>query len=175
MYYKVIHHFKCYNFVTIYVAIFVTWSSKVLCNNSTDLNCQIDLNTTRVVDPSGLLDECEIWQIDYDLNELELQTRVNQSHDPCERTGLRGSVVIAQRENLEEDQRLNLTTIISIIRSGAVEKINATDEIPNPLIYYKKCGLSKPGFVCDPDSLLAESQRNQTNSQLEQIRELSKM
>ncbi|KAI1708482.1 7 transmembrane receptor (rhodopsin family) domain-containing protein [Ditylenchus destructor] len=60
------------------------------------LNCLTDLNTTHVVDPSGLLDDCTIWQIDYDLNELELDTRVNHSHDPCELAGLRGTVVIAQ-------------------------------------------------------------------------------
>ncbi|KAI1707468.1 modulator of levamisole receptor-1 domain-containing protein [Ditylenchus destructor] len=208
-----------------------TFTRHHLCH----LNCHTDLNNSHVLDPSELYDNCEKVQIDYELNELELQTRVNHSHDPCERTGLRGTVVIAKngsaadlaeklyqdiypqansscqksfvlvysfdsdvfnwrfgsdspisgrevkvlvdktREDLEEDQRLNLTTIISIIRSGAMEKINARNEIPNPVFDYKKCGLRYPGLVCDPDGIATQSYRHALDYKLKQLQNRTKI
>ncbi|KAI1708582.1 7 transmembrane receptor (rhodopsin family) domain-containing protein [Ditylenchus destructor] len=62
-------------------------------------DCDYQRNQSQVMDIYGLLSDCDKVKIDYELEELERQTRINESTYACDQRGLRGAVVIAGNES----------------------------------------------------------------------------
>ncbi|KAI1715242.1 7 transmembrane receptor (rhodopsin family) domain-containing protein [Ditylenchus destructor] len=94
-------HFNCtklYNCAVIF-AIFATVSCFEFCDNSTsDQNGQNwaleSNNNTLVFDCYGVLSEDDREKIDFQLRALEQQTKILQSDDVCEQSGIKAAVVI---------------------------------------------------------------------------------
>ncbi|KAI1706164.1 hypothetical protein DdX_13206 [Ditylenchus destructor] len=59
-----------------------------------DQHCQVQINMSHVIDKYGLINDCVKILIEYQLEQLQLQTQINQSVDACEQRGMFGIVMV---------------------------------------------------------------------------------